>query len=88
MPVSRFVYENGSKIDLVIIHEPSADQYVLRPGEKVELRVCDDGEVGAIELSQFSKGLIVYSYGNSDIEFFVNGERLPPSPEMDLNDVF
>ncbi|GAA4352071.1 hypothetical protein GCM10023165_40800 [Variovorax defluvii] len=77
----RFSYINGSDVELRVIVEPWADQFLIRPGQRVEVLVRGDGTAGAVELEQLPTGLIIYGYEGCIVSLLSDGKELAPSAQ-------
>lgn len=77
--LQRFSYINGSDVELRVTVEPWADQFLILPGQRVEVLVRSDGLVGNVEFEQVGAGLIIYGYEGCTISLLSNGEELVPS---------
>jgi hypothetical protein len=79
--LQKFNYTNGVGTNLRVIVEPWADQFVIRPGQRVEILVRSEGVIGHVELEQLPTGLIVYGYEGCIISLSSDGEELMPSAQ-------
>ena len=77
----KLSYINGSDIELRVIVEPWAEQFLIRPGQRVEIHVRSEGEVGTIELEQLATGLVIYGYEGCTMSLISDGEELAPSAQ-------
>lgn len=77
----RFSYINGSNVELLVVVEPWAEQFLIRPGQRVEILVRGEGTAGTVELEQLPTGLIIYGYEGCIISLLSDGEELVPSAQ-------
>lgn len=77
-----FSYTNSTAGDVQVIVEPWAEQFVLRPGQRVEIVVRSESTVGSIEFEQLSTGLIIYGYEGCVVSLSSDGEALVPSTQQ------
>jgi hypothetical protein len=70
-------YTNGSDEPLRIILEPWAEEFIVGPGQRVDILVRTDA-VGILEMEQDPEGLVIYAYENCIISVMSNGEELQP----------
>ncbi|MES2187305.1 MAG: hypothetical protein V4505_22335 [Pseudomonadota bacterium] len=79
--VQQFKYTNDSGTDLRLVVEPWADQFVLHPGQQVDILVYGD-VTGIVEFEQASDRFVVHSYDGSIIHVMSDGKELPPSDQI------
>jgi len=77
----RFGYINGSDVELRVIVEPWADQFLVSPGQRVEILIRGEGTAGTVELEQLPTGLIIYGYEGCIVSLLSDGEELVPSAQ-------
>lgn len=77
----RFIYINGSDVELRVIVEPWADQFLIRPGQRVEVLVHGESTAGTVELEQLPSGLIIYAFEGCIVSLLSDGEELVPSAQ-------
>ena len=77
----KFSYINSLDVDAQIMVEPWAEQFVVRPSQRVDFLISNEGKIGAVELEQLPTGLIIYGYEGCVIKLFSDGRELAPSDQ-------
>ena len=77
----KFNYTNGTEIELRVIVEPWAEQFVIKPGQLVEILVQGANTDDVVEIEQLPTGLTVYGYHGCIISISSNGKELVPSAQ-------
>jgi len=74
----KLSYENATELEQRLIIEPWAEQYVIQPGQRVDIVVQSDAPAGCLELEQRPGGLTIYGYTGCIISVLSDGEELAP----------
>jgi hypothetical protein len=80
--VQRLLYINSTGADVRITLEPWADQYLIHPGQTVEIVVRGDPNAGEIEFEQDASGLVIHGYTGSVVDIFSDGVELTPVEQI------
>lgn len=75
----NMICKNGTKKTILLIVEPWAEEYLLEPGQSVEVIGEGGGADGVFEVEYFDGGLIVYGWEGSVLSIFKNGVEVSPS---------
>ena len=79
----RIAYKNDTEGELRITLEPWANEYVIGPGQRVDILVHTDTLDGSLELQQTVHGLMIWSnLGDTDITVMSEGREIPPSDQV------
>jgi hypothetical protein len=85
MAIQKFRYSNGTDRDLLVILEPWADQYRIRPMQQVEVTIevtIDGGDPDdCLEIKHTPDGLVLYAGAGSTITLTENGAELASEPQ-------
>lgn len=77
-----FTYANGTESDRRLTVEPWANQFIVRPGQKVDIFVDSARLDGVLEFEQVSGGLTVYGYEGCVVSVSSNGKELAPVTQV------
>jgi hypothetical protein len=77
--LQKFSYTNRAGMDMRITVEPWAEQFVIRPGQTIDVVVAGGVAGGCLELEQVADGLIIYGYEGTTVHLTSNGEELTPA---------
>lgn len=70
---------NGTKKTILLIVEPWAEEYLLEPGQSVDVIGKGGVAEGVFEVEYFDGGLIVYGWEGSVLSVFNNGVEVFPN---------
>jgi hypothetical protein len=87
LPAPSFRYANRTEHPVRITVEPWAEQFVIRPGQHVEIRVeivtvSRNPSDACVEIAQIPDGLIIYGFEGCIISMWSNGEELVPDDQV------
>jgi hypothetical protein len=77
--LQRFIYVNGTVNELLVTIEPWAEQFDVRPGQRVEILVSSESTVEPVEFEQLPTGLVIYGQEGCVISLSTDGDELLPS---------
>jgi hypothetical protein len=81
MAIQKIRYINGTDHNLLVIVEPWANQYRIRPTQQVVITI-DGGDVDdCLEIEHTPAGLILYGWTGSMVTLTENGVELPSGPQ-------
>jgi hypothetical protein len=78
----KFFYTNTTGGNLRVVIEPTAYQFLIPDGQRIEVEVRGDMTCGLLEFEQTQKFLIIYGYPQWDIALSCNGEPIEPSEQI------
>lgn len=83
--IQKLSYTNETTGNLRLIIEPWADQYVVSPGQKVDI-VLDVAD-GCVEVIQSLRGIIIWINVGRVVSMTTNGLEIQPDAEQIRPDV-
>jgi len=79
--LQRFAYINSTETSLWLTVEPWADQYIIKPGVRVNVVVRGDSADEYLEVEQHPGGVTIHGYAGCVISLSSNGQDLVPTPK-------
>ncbi|EAB6717892.1 hypothetical protein BO068_005040 [Escherichia coli] len=79
MKNARIHVRNNSTGTLVLISEPSANQYSIEPGARVEISIDHEGEMHGAEIEITDRYVIFFAPSESTVTILADGIELEPS---------